>query len=78
MARLTPAVTTNPEPITPAERSALDLLTASGWTLADFARAVAALKSSDRRAAYCAWLAAEPRKHVRVGLLAGLAAMEVA
>jgi hypothetical protein len=63
---------------TPAEKEALDLMAASGWTLADFARAVAALKSGDRRAAYCAWLATEQRPHVRKGLLAGLAAMEVA
>lgn len=71
-------------PVTASERAALDRFRgahANGFTARDLAAMVTALANPDirqRRAALCAWLAREDRPAMRRGLLAGLAAMEVA
>lgn len=71
-------------PVTATERAALDRFRAAheaGFTVADLLRMLTCLRSTDqtqRRAALCKWLASEERPEMRRGLLAGLAAMEVA
>lgn len=77
MTRLSSPVTTAPTPAEPW-LALFNEAAGRGFTIGDFARIVAALTSGDRRAAYCDWLATEDRAAVRRGLIAGLAAMEVA